>query len=156
MSKFERHRPLTAGLIIIPGQDTVGEDGTVTGIAPGVSGGGTLTGLATRDSDGKRVLLSAMHVFVGSIGQGADRTFANPQGGKIVYQGNFSEAHRVGTVPDWDAANPAWIPLTRGEHDSNLGDVAYCYLDDHLAAGFLLHYEPNHGNKVIITGTVDL
>ena len=38
---------------------------------------GTLTGLATRDSDGRKVLVTNLHVMTGSIG-------TNPSGGEDV------------------------------------------------------------------------
>ena len=46
-----RHRPLTAGIGVSD------SDGTQ----------GTLTGLATRRSDGKKVLVTNLHVMAGSV-----------------------------------------------------------------------------------------
>ena len=46
-----RHRPLMAGI----------------GVSDSVGTQGTLTGLATRRSDGKRVLVTCLHVMAGSV-----------------------------------------------------------------------------------------
>ena len=65
----ERHRPLLSGIRIL--------SGTEGRYAIGQDGAGTLTGLATRNSDGRKMLGTNMHVMAG---KGVNSTIQNPSG----------------------------------------------------------------------------
>ena len=137
------HRPLQSGIQIT----------SRTGAASGTGfvGGGTLGCLATR-SNGDKVLVTNLHVMVGT-GRGENLT--EPTGNEKMFQGGDSYAHKVGDIVDWEE-------VKIGRDNPMEVDAAICTLDDDidpwgldpddLGATFRLHDEP-HGNRSIIVGT---
>ena len=121
------HRPLVAGIGIRA------SDGTA----------GTLTGLATRNSDGKKVLVTNLHVVAGVIDS---REYQELSGNEELYQDLLTSDKRVGT-------NLVWVPIASGQ--SNVADVAMCELGDGVDANFILHDHPSHGSRKIIEGVVE-
>ena len=76
------HRPLVAGIGIRA------SDGTA----------GTLTGLATRNSDGKKVLVTNLHVVAGVTDS---REYQELSGNEELYQESVSADKKVGSLPAW-------------------------------------------------------
>ena len=130
------HRPLVSGIRVV----NVKRDENEGILSSGV---GTLTGLATRNSDGRKVLVTNLHVITGRIQR-------NPSGGEEMYQELVNATKKVGTVPAWNADNPAWVPIVNGQ--DNIADVAICELDEGVDAEFILHDDPNHSSRTIIAG----
>ena len=128
------HRPLVSGIQI--------KSGTGSSSIRTV-GAGTLTGLATRNSDGKKMLVTNMHVMAG---EGDNGEFREPTGNEEMYQDFLTSNKRVGT-------NLVWVPIASGQ--SNVADVAMCELGDDVDANFILHDHPNHGSRKIIAGVVE-
>ena len=144
----EHHRPLVSGIRIQSGKDE-----TRRGVRSIWSvGAGTLTGLATRNSDGKRMLVTNMHVMAG---KGANGAIRNPSGDEEMYQGLRTRDNKVGSLPTWDSENPAWLPIPTEQGQTLAADVAMCELEDDVAASFILHDHPNHSSRKIIAGTVE-
>ena len=80
------HRPLMSGVLVHSSGIPVG-------------GGGTLTGLATRNSDDQKVLATNLHVM--------SHDWSAPDANAEMYQGFLVTRNRVGV-------NMAWIPLVEG------------------------------------------
>ena len=135
------HRPLVSGIAVLSGKTVENRIEII--------GTGTLTGLATRNSDDAKVLVTNLHVMAGVD---ADDNYRNPTGSEGMYQLTHTEDKKVGTIPAWDEDNPAWVPLGTG---NNIADVAYCELADTVTAEFILHDYPNHSNRRIIAGVVE-
>ena len=130
----DKHRPLVSGLLIL---SRIGATNTVH------VGSGTLTGLATRDSNGKKVLVTNLHVMAGDDDDG---DFRNPSGTENMYQGLGNPRDKVGS-------SLVWEPLSfTGD---NYVDVAMCELEDGVAAEFTLHDSPEHSDRKIIAGVVE-
>ena len=125
------HRPVISGLEIHTGRTAGGQ---ITPIDTG-----TLTGLATRNINGKisRVLVTCRHVLTGLPG-------TNPTGDEEMYQNARLESKKVGTIAGWDS-------VTIGPMETNY-DVAYCLLDEGVLADFVLHDDP-HSNRIVVPGT---
>ena len=136
------HRPLVSGIRI----KSARREGN--GLQP--IGGGTLTGLATRNSDGKKLLVANLHIMAGL---GDNYQFQEPSGGEEMYQESVTANKKVGTLPAWDPDNPAWVPIVDGQ--DNVADVAICELDDNVTAEFTLHDHPTHTDRKIIEGVVE-
>ena len=122
----------------------------VNGTLRPVVGPGTLTGLATRDSDGTKVLVTNLHVMTGT-GR------VNPSGGEEMYHESVSANKKVGTVPVWDSNSPAWIPMVFGQGKTNVADVAICTLESGVDAEFAMHDSTDHSgaSRKIIEGVVE-
>ena len=139
----DEHRPLVSGIHVKSG---------IYEIRRGVHavwsvGAGTLTGLATRNSDGKKVLVTNLHVMAGRSDSGG---YQNPSGDEEMYQGLLNPPDKVGS-------NLVWEPLSFTE--DNVVDVAMCELEDDVAAEFAMHDDqhndpeyPNHSFRKIIAG----
>ena len=125
-------RPLVSGLGI---RSYTGTPGRLSHV-----GRGTLTGVATRNSDCKKVLVTALHVMAGRDDEG---NFRNPSGNEMMFQGLGNWRDKVGS-------NLAWVPISFSE--PNVVDVATCDLDDGVGAEFKLHDIPQ-GDRTIIAGT---
>ena len=136
------HRPLVSGIRIKSTRSGGGQHRYLET--------GTLTGLATRNSDGRKVLVTNLHVMAGTTD---NYTFQEPSGGEEMYQESVDASRKVGTLPDWDPDSPAWVPLVSGSN--NVADVAICELDEGVEAGFTLHDHPNHTNRRVIKGVVE-
>ena len=120
----DRHRPLLSGIKII--------SGTGQGPIQRISAG-TLTGVATRNSDGKKVLVTNLHVMAGTNPGPSNTSFyRNPTGGEEMYQGQLIPGDKVGSLPPWDPNRPAWVPMTRGQNA--VADVALCELEEDVEA----------------------
>ena len=126
------HRPLVSGIEIKSGR-------RVNGNLLTVGGGGTLTGLATRTSDGKKVLVTNQHVIAGTD----DGAFRDLVGDEEMYQDSVQTMEMVGSLLDS-------VPIVSG--DNNTADVAICELLPLVAAEFALHDHPIHSNRRIIKG----
>lgn len=135
------HRPLRSGIEIRSGK-------RVGGRLQSIGGGGTLTGLATRNSDGQKVLVTNLHVMTGSVQ-------TNPSGVEEMHQEAVAANKKVGSIPAWDPDNPAWVPILAGDNQSNVADVAYCELDENVDVNFTLHDHPTHTSRQIIEGVVE-
>ena len=138
----QHHRPLLSGIRI--------QSGTEGKYAIGLDGAGTLTGLATRNSDGRKMLVTNLHVLAG---KGANSTLQNPSGNEEMYQESLTRDKKVGSLPSWDPEYPAWLPFVHGE--TSVADVAMCELEDGVDADFILHDHPSHSSRKIIAGTVE-
>ena len=101
------HRPLVSGIQV--------KSGTGSSSIRTV-GAGTLTGLATRNSDGKKMLVTNLHVMAG---EGDNGRFRDPSGDEEMYQPSTDLDYRVGT-------NLVQVPIVAGQN--NVADVAYCEL----------------------------
>ncbi len=109
----ERHSTLLAGIKVASSAD----------VLPG-----TLTGLATRNADGKRVLVTCRHVM-------AAHDVINPTGDEVMYHIDKNDAeHRVGKILNWvevrDSPNPR-------EGPTNTADLAIVELDPCVEASVL-------------------
>ena len=123
-SSTEEHRPLMAGLRIHRGSTVVGVD------FPG-NYFGTLTGLATRHSDRRPVLVTNLHIMA--------RDVLNPDAGVAMYQPGpripfLDTRYIVGR-------NLSWIEVT--EEGPNIADAALVELDSDMEASFAVH-DPDH------------
>ena len=107
------HRPLLSGIRVASGREVMKVVRRVQYVE-----GGTLTGLATRNADGKKVLVTNMHVMAGETDDGR---FRNPSGDEEMYQPSTDLDYRVGT-------NLVHVPIVSGQN--NVADVAYCELAD--------------------------
>ena len=87
------HRPLVSGIKIQSGKKKGNRLEAIIG--------GTLTGLATRNSDGKKVLVTNLHVMAG---EDDDGNYHNPSGNEEMYQGLSNPRDKVGS-------NLVWEPL---------------------------------------------
>ncbi len=140
--RTELHRPLLSGVRIT---SRIGNPLSHTHV-----GGGTLTGLAVRNSDKKRMLVTNLHVMAGLTDQDH---IQNPTGSEKMFQGGDSYAHKVGSTIRWSR-------ITLGPGKPNEADIAMCFLDsgidpwgdDELGAVFKLH-DSSHSSRTIIRGT---
>ena len=114
----DRHRPLMAGIKIASSENR-----------------GTLTGLATRDSDGKRVLVTNLHIV--------KLSWLRPNGSEEVYQLDVSNPNRVGRLLSWVDVDP---------EGDNIADVAVCKLLPGVDAEFALHNHPDHDMRAVVAG----
>ena len=127
------HRPLSSGLRI-----TSRNPSGVPSLALGEErevGAGTLTGVATRNSDGKQVLVTNLHVMSGFAtfvdANGIKRRFlVNPVGDEIMLQGGLNTEYEVGTYLDGTAVTAVRTADT---------DVAMCLLKPGVKAYPRLH-----------------
>ena len=133
------HRPLVSGIRIASGKRV---DGQLEPIEAG-----TLTGLTIRNSDGKKFLVTNLHVMTGGIPIPAS-------GDEEMYQESVSADKKVGS-------RIAWVPIEEHEGDplippdeANLADVAMCELEDGVAADFTMH-DASHSGRLIIEGVVE-
>ncbi len=126
------HRPLVSG-IHVKSARTVGDQ--LHHLA-----GGTLTGLATQNSDGNRVLVTNLHVMTSDT---PDRV----TGDEELYQESVSPSKKVGGLLDW-------VRVVSGQN--NVADVAICDLEEvegeEVEAEFTLHHYPNHSSRLVIEG----
>ncbi len=129
------HRPLVSGIHIASGREV--EDESLQPRLEHIASG-TLTGLATRQIDGKKVLVTNLHVMAG-LGPGD--TFREPIGGEEMYQELVATGKKVGSKLDW-------VRLSTG----NVIDMAICELEDDVAAKFTLHNHPTHTDRKIVGG----
>ena len=112
------HRPLTAGI----------------GISASDGSSATLTGLATRRADGKRVLVTNRHLMATSASP-------NPEGEVFVYQPDDSNiGHKVGKLLAWDHVS--------SEVD-NVADVAIAELSPGIDAGFQLYNSTDNMGTIL-------
>ena len=106
----------------------------------GQRSGGTLTAVATRNSDGKKVLVSNLHVL-------SPASF-EPSGNERVYQG-FDETsfipRKVDTISDW--VRPTEYTENGQSHETT-ADVAVAMIDDGIETGYLVH-NPGLGTPVL-------
>ena len=129
----DSHTPLLSGIRI------QSRTGTTN---PQFAGAGTLTGLAIRHSDRKKMLVTCLHVMAGTD----DGNYRSPSGNEEMYQGRGLADDKVGS-------NLVWEPLSStGE---NRVDVAMCELEDEVAAEFTLHDSPDHTSRKIIAGALE-
>ena len=137
------HRPLASGIRIRSGKKKGNGLETIEG--------GTLTGLATRNSDGKKVLVTNLHVMAGL----SDGEPQEPSGNEEMYQESVSADKKVGSLPAWDPDSPAWVPIVDG--GDNVADVAMCELDEGVDAAFALHDDSDHmsGARQVAAGVVE-
>ena len=131
---LDSHRPLVAGI----------------GISASGGNYGTLTGLATRNSDGKKVLVTNLHV-VSTSGW-------TVSGNENIYQFAVSNANKVGqlyteSLPS--GSQKSWVPVQTGLLQNNTADVAACELLSGVDAKFTLHSHPNHDERPIIAGVIE-
>ena len=84
----KRHRPLTAGISIA---SAIGEEAMPGALDQpelrGPFGGGTLTGVATRKSDNRKVLVTNLHCMVGIRGSGTGAGLYYPPSLKLQRRG---------------------------------------------------------------------
>ncbi len=139
-----KHRPMLSGV-------GINSRGPLPGLAPGDRrdlGSGTFTGVATRRSDGKQMLVTNLHVLAG-----ADRVpnsniefYRNVSGHEEMYQGGLSAAYRVGI-------NPTGVDLDLRLNGYNEVDVAMCEATYDSVAAPRLH-GAGHTARYIARGTV--
>ena len=141
------HRPLVSGIRIASGKEAGGQLQSIEA--------GTLTGLAIRNSDGKKFLVTNLHVMTGF--SDIDE-YKEPSEDEEMYQESVSADKKVGTLPAWDPDRPAWVRIEEHEGDplippdeANLADVAMCELDGDVKADFTMH-DSSHSGRLIIEG----
>lgn len=127
----ELHRPVTSGLRI--------ESAKMVNGVPEYTNFGTLTGLATRNSDGAKVLVTNKHVMTND----PDIILV---GGEEMYQPTVARGHRLGKLVD-DPNNPSHLPI-EAVYD-NIADIAYCLLDEDVETEFAMHDDGSHTNRLI-------
>ena len=134
------HKTLVSGLQIKSGKQgrIIPGDHGEPQYAPHHIADGTLTGLATRNSDNKKVLVTCLHVMTGSVQ-------TNPSGDEEMYQGSLSADRKVGS-------RIAWEPIRVGRE--NIADLALCELEDGVKAEFALHDDSDHtsAGRQIVAG----
>lgn len=128
----DKHRPLVSGLNI---HSHAIREGRHTHI-----GEGTLTGLATRKSDGRQMLVTALHVMSEDDALGV---YKNPVGDEMMFQGGKDWSCKVSSRMFWEP-----ISFT----NDNVVDIAMCELDEGVSADFKL-YESRYGNRVVVSRT---
>ena len=101
---------------------------------------GTLTGAATRHLDGKKVLVTNLHIV--SLNR------LNPKKGEEkLFQGDVEGVKRqVGSLLDWE-------PIVWGQ--KNVADVAICEISAGVDAEFVLHNHPVHDDRPVMAGVVE-
>ncbi len=124
----EYHRPLVSGIGVVSARRVNNQLQTITI--------GTLTGLATRNSDGKKMLVTNSHVMTGDIQ-------TNPSGNEEMYQDSVTQNNKVGSIR-------RWVRILDKQRE-NIADVAMCELDSNVDADFTLHDSP-HSSRQIIAG----
>ena len=128
------HRPLLAGLKIHAGVPKG------TGKDANYFASGTLTGLATRDADGKPVLVTNAHNMA------SRKAETNPVGNEVMAQGGEGASDRVG-------ANLMYYTVTTTKN--NIADIATLDPDEGVTAEFAMHSSHPHTGRVIIEGTAE-
>ena len=108
---------------------------------------GTLTGSATRNSDGETVLVSNLHVMV------RPRDLTNPRGNEEFYQVSaIAPGNKIGTIDAWvDIKETRAWPFSDPE---NVADTATATLEAGVLAGFELHND-SHDLGTVVLGTRD-
>ena len=130
-----RHRPLVGGIGITP--------------STGAGAYGTLTGVARRTEDRKKVLVTNVHVV-------STRDY-ELEGAESIYQWEPDESNtetdKVGTLYANTSSGEAdsWLPVTEG--GTNLGDLAALLLAENVPAEFAIHH-PTHGKRPIVAPSV--
>ena len=99
---------------------------------------GTLTGLARRNSDGAKMLVTNLHVMA-SLNNGM---FRDPLSTEEMYQELVDASKKVGD-------SLAWVQLVDGQ--DNTADLAMCELEAGVDAEFILHDSP-HSRRQVIEG----
>ena len=122
------HRPLQGGTRVT---SAIAEHGRLV-----YQSGGTLTGLATRNSDQKKVLVTNLHVMTG------DSNEYQPSGNEEMYQEVAASDKKVGS-------QLTSVEVMSGQ--DNIADVAMCELLDGVEADFGIH-SPSHGIRQVIAG----
>ena len=133
------HRPVRATVVVTSPSPSGGDPGL-----------GTLTGLATRNSDGQRVLVTNVHVATGGYGR-------LPTGNEELY-------HPETTNPDYKVARILeWVRVNPGQ--DNIADVAIFKLltepssDDEVESTFDTHSHCDdldaHDFGSVVAGTVE-
>lgn len=130
MNTKRSHRPLTSGLWI--------ESAKPVGRALQTVKSGTLAGLARRNSDGAKMLVTNLHVMAG-LNSGM---FRDPLGTEEMYQELVDPSKKVGD-------SLAWVQLVEGQ--DNTADLAMCELEAGVDAEFILHDSP-HSRRQVIEG----
>ena len=117
------HRPLVAGLYIESG---IVEDGNRR-----VVSGGTLTGLARRNTNNDKMLITAQHVMAGLD---EDDDYVVPTGREEMYQEVVGRSKKVGF---------ALRPHPLRDDAANEADASMCEISAGVGAEFYLH-DSNH------------
>ena len=134
------HRPLVSGLRIASGKEVGDRLQHIDA--------GTLTGLAIRSSDGKKMLVTNLHVMTGFDDSGV---YQEPSGVEEMYQQSVSADKKVGSHIDWvEIEEHEGDPLIAPDV-ANLADVAMCEIEDGVAADFTMH-DSSHSGRLIIEG----
>ena len=137
------HRPLRGGVEIISARGRSPR--------PERIGSGTLTGLATRNEDNQKVLVTCLHVMSGYLNLLVTDLMPNLRDDEEMYQGHYGLwRNRVGDEVEGKALK-LW-PL------SNRVDAAYCEaVLDRRNLSFYLHGGPpnDHETKILIAGTIE-
>ena len=154
--RYSEHRPVVAGVRVFSSvQKTVDNIHTTDvdeGGIPYTKNTGTLTGLATRNTDGKKFVVTNQHILTGDV-----RT--SPAGHEELYQEDLTVASldrlTVGKRIGGGDGLARGVPVT--EAGPNIADVAMCSYDHDSDAdiGFLLHGHGGDANRRVIPGTVD-
>ena len=126
----ERHRPVMAGLRIKATRTIGGK--------PATARVGTLTGLATRNSDGKQVLVTCMHTMAHGFGNAINHS-------EVMYQVDHQQKDdKIGTILYSDPVSLV---------SPNTVDVAYCALLGGVEASYEPHFHGHEYRPRIIPGT---
>ncbi len=140
----DNHRPLTSGIEVSIPISEVGPGG----LAIEKVNSGTLTGLATRNCDKKKlVLVTNQHVMAGTYpdpvgARGHTWYYRDLKGTEEMYQGQLIPGDKVGGAAEDVALDPTV---------DNVADVAMCELQDGVLADFKLHDTP-HSDRHIARG----
>ena len=149
------HRPVVAGVRIISSRNKT-KDNPVTpedeGGIPFTGNTGTLTGLVTRNTDGKKFVVTNQHILTGNV-----RT--SPAGHEELYQETIPEAatgtYRLDPTKRLGGGDGLAEGLAVTEAGPNTADVAMCSHDPDTEIGFLLHGHGSNSGRRVIPGTID-
>ena len=130
-----RHRPLRGGIQVIPGDVKYTKDGNIESISQVQTlqseWVGTLSGLAIRNLDQVKVLVTNLHVLVGL--SDPEGHYRNKTGREELFQGSLVEGDRVGGTVTGE------IDLT----GTNEIDAGYCPLQSGVLVNYTLHDHPD-------------
>ncbi len=140
----KEHRPLVAGIRILTARENA--EGIVE-----IFNNGTLTGLVTRNTDGKNFLVTCQHVMTGDVTR-------SPDGTEEMYQEEITAT--TSDFPPIDkkvggSGLGKGMPVVTPSGPNNIADVAMCTLDDGVETNFLMHGHGSNSSRQILQGVVE-
>ena len=147
------HRPVDAGVRVISSRKKTKDNPVTTDVDEGgipfTGNTGTLTGLVTRNTDGKKFVVTNQHVLCGDV-----RT--SPAGHEELYQQTIAEdTRRLDVNKRIGGGDGLAKGMAVTETGTNTADVAMCSHDPDAEIGFLLHGHGSNSGRRVIPGTID-